>query len=126
LKKTSFVQILFSNPPTVLVKKMWRKKTMEQENSNNIEAAVTPQGLAMTPTEKINKISQTLGITRSDIVATLQKKPWIQNCVFLLVAAAVTLYSYAMFSKPSHYGGISSQDFNTIGQLMYNAFGRFF
>lgn len=98
----------------------------EKENRDNLEVAITPQESTRTTTEKINRIGQTLGIARSDIVATLQKKPWIQNCVILLVAAAVTLYSYAMFSKPSHYGGISSQDFNTIGQLMYNAFGRFF
>lgn len=98
----------------------------EKEEKKNVEAAILPQEPIRTKTEKINRIGQTLGIARSDIAATLQKKPWIQNCIILLVAGAATLYSYAMFSKPSHYGGISSQDFNTIGQLMYNVFGRFF
>jgi hypothetical protein len=104
------------------------KKTMkEKENrNNNFEAAVIPQGLTKTRTEKIYEIGQTLAITRSDIVATIQKKRWIQNCFVLLVAAAITVYSYAIFSKPSHYIGISTRDFDTIGQLMYNAFGRFF
>jgi hypothetical protein len=125
LKKTGFFQIFFSNLTTVLVEKKMEKKNME-EKRNNLEAAITPQGLAKATTEKIDKIGQTLGITRNDIAATLQKKQWIQNCFILLIAAAVTIYSYAMFAKPSHYGGISSQDFNTIGQLMYNAFGRFF
>jgi hypothetical protein len=98
----------------------------EKDEKENIKAARTPQESTTIKTEKINKICQTLGIAGSDIAKTLQKKPWIENCIILLVAAVVTLYSYAMLSKLSHYGGISSQDFNTIGQLMYTAFGRIF
>jgi hypothetical protein len=99
---------------------------MIKKENNIFEADAIPQGLTTTRTEKIYEIGKTLGITRSDIVATLKKKRWIQNCVVLLVAAAITVYSYAMFSKPARYVGISTQDFDTIGQLMYNAFGRFF
>lgn len=97
---------------------------MEQKETLAPKAAPIPQGLTSKTTEKITTIGQTLGITRDDIAATLQKKPWIQNCITLLVTTAIIAYSYAMFAKPNHYGGISIQDFNTIGQWMYNAFGR--
>ncbi len=99
---------------------------MKQNETLDQKAALIQQGLTPTKTEKIYEIGQSLGITRSDIVKTLQKKPWIQNCITLLVVAAVIVYFYALFAKGNHYGGISIQDFNIIGQQMYTTFGRFF
>jgi hypothetical protein len=99
---------------------------MKQKETLEPKATTIPQGLTKTRTEKIYEIGQTLGITRSDITATLQKKRRIQNCIVLLIAVAILVYSYTILVKSTHYGGISTQDFNAIGQLMYNAFGRSF
>ncbi|KYK23161.1 hypothetical protein AYK25_02140 [Thermoplasmatales archaeon SM1-50] len=97
---------------------------MLEKNTLEPKAAEILKGLT-TKTEKIIKIGQILDITNSDIVATLQKKRWIQNIIVILAATTIILYSYAMLAKGAHYGGISVKDFNTIEQLVYSTFGRF-
>ncbi|MBN1860250.1 MAG: hypothetical protein JW840_02185 [Candidatus Thermoplasmatota archaeon] len=99
---------------------------MKHQEIFTSKAAPIRQGLTLTKTEKIYEIGQTLGITRSNIVKTLQKKPWIQNCITMLVAAAVIVLCSALCVKANHYGGISTQDFDILSRLMYTTFGRFF
>jgi hypothetical protein len=90
------------------------------------KAAPIRKGLTPIKTEKIYEIGQTLGISQKDIMKTLQKKPWIQTCITILIAAVVIVVSSALCVKANHYGGISTQDFDILGRLMYTTFGRFF
>jgi hypothetical protein len=99
---------------------------MEEKENKNLEAGENRLESARTRTQKLYELGKTLGISKVNIDETIRKKKWIQNCLIIVVALAISAASYALFSKPAHYIGISTQDFDTIGQMMYRSFGRFF
>jgi hypothetical protein len=98
-------------------------KTKNKTKKN--EATAIPNGLTKTKTitDDLHALGTTLGITRDEINNTLQKK-WVQTSAMILIATIVAAFSFVAFSKPAYYWSISSKDFDTMGQLMYNVFGR--
>jgi hypothetical protein len=99
---------------------------MEEKENKNFEAGAIPQGLTKIRIQNLYELGKNVGLTKENIRETLQKKKWIQNCLVIFIALVITTTSYAIFSRPAHYLGISIQDFNTIGQMMYRVFGRIF
>jgi len=99
---------------------------MEEKENKNFEAGENQLKLIKPRTQKLYELGKTIGLTKENIDEAILKKKWIQNCAIIVVALAITAASYALFSRPAHYIGISTQDFNTIGQMMYRVFGRLF
>jgi len=98
---------------------------MKKEDNNRKADAIQP-GLTGIRRQTLYEIGQTLGMTRDDIANTLQKKKMIQNCVMVVVAFIISIGSYVVYAGPTHYVGMSIKDFDTIGRMMYNVFGRMF
>jgi hypothetical protein len=102
------------------------EKIMEEKENNNLMAGENKCESTQTRTQKLYEIGRTLGLAKENIDETIRKKKWIQNCFIIVVALAISAASYALFSRPAHYIGISTQDFNAVGEMMYRSFGRLF
>jgi hypothetical protein len=101
---------------------MEERKTMGKQTITP-QAAAIPPGLTTRPPTLYELGTQT-GLTPETIDQATTRKHRILNILLIITAAVLGTLSYAALATPGHYTGVSIQDFNTIGQGIYQMFGR--
>ena len=99
---------------------------MKEKEKQTPKAGEDQPGPEQTKTRTLYELGATLGLTKDSIDETTRRRNKALNCLLIAIALGASMLSYALLARPGHYIGISTQDFNTIGQMMYGVFGRLF
>ncbi len=99
---------------------------MKEKENQTQEAGDSQQGFGQNAKQSLYDLGATLGLTKDNVDEATRRRNKALSCLLIIVALAASALSYGLLAQPGHYIGISTQDFSSIGQMMYGAFGRLF
>jgi hypothetical protein len=101
---------------------MEERKTMGNQ-TRPPQAAAPPPGVTPQP-QQLNDIGRTTGLSPEDVTLALRRNSRILNGLLIVAVAIIATLSICVLATPGHYFSVSTKDFDTIGQAIYQMFGR--
>ncbi len=70
-------------------------------------------------------LGEKLGMTKDAVNRTIRRNRRLINSLLILAVTVLGAVSSLILATPGRYHSVSTQDFDNIGQAIYQMFGRF-